>query len=179
MNRVQGSSLEKVNGVNRLYARRVVSLSVGIVLCCMAHVSGADADEVASIRVTTTRVLIPIAFGSSLDSGSEEIGGSRGVYALSLEVTPFDEEESWVLSVRADRPDFTPIDAEKPVSDIRWKLDHEGTGDYRPLDDREWIVFDNPEGGSVNIPIDIMVAVDWSTSPSLYSAGLIFSVKPR
>ncbi|MBN1825048.1 MAG: hypothetical protein JW958_02200 [Candidatus Eisenbacteria bacterium] len=156
----------------------VVGRSVVFAAAALLAIGPAAAADFASVRVSAGKVLFPLVTKGALAAGRAEVGAARGICALSVEVEPVDDR-GWSLYVVTDSPAFDPVDVGKPCGDLYWKKDEDGPGAYRPLDEGEWLVFDNPEGGRAVVPLDVAVALDWNTPPGRYSLGVRFLVKPR
>ncbi len=55
----------------------------------------------------------------------------------------------------------------------------EPPGSWRPLLDRAETVYDQINGGSAHVHIDISLLVDWDLPPDRYSIDLVFDVRPQ
>jgi len=157
-------------------AALVMALGLGLLPRAFA------ADRAAApfdLAIDTHRVLFAVASESALDDGRVAMDPARGAYAVRVEVHALDPAAPWKLYLRADAPTFRSEGFGKPCHDLRWKLDHEGAGAYRPVEDQDTIVLERPGGGAAEVVIDLRVDLDWSTPPGIYGLGLIFSLVPE
>jgi hypothetical protein len=154
---------------------RVVS-AIGLLLMSAAAMP-VRAEE-PTLSVQARRVLLPLATEEALDGAYLDPDAPRGVSSILLEVSAPKDGAGWILYVRAERPTFSADGEGKPCTDLEWKLDQVNAADYRPLDDHETVVLENPAGGGARIALDVRVGLDWRTDPGTYGLGLVFRVAP-
>jgi hypothetical protein len=128
------------------------------------------------LRVQTRRVMLPLTTIEALDAGRLAEDPTRGAYAVELDVEGGDPGRGWVVTVRADEARFRPETADKPCQHLRWKLDEESEGAWRPLDEHDAIVLESPGGGEARIRLDLAVDLGWETEPGTYSLGVLFRI---
>lgn len=154
----------------------LVALSLSAAPRGLAAESGSPPFE---LTVDSHLVLLPAPGGSELDDGYVATGEARGAYAVRVEVRAQDPAAPWSLHLRAEGSSFRSEGSGKPCHDLRWKFDHEAASAYRPLEDRDAIVLERPDGGSAEVVIDLRVDLGWATPPGMYGLGLVFSLVPE
>lgn len=142
----------------------------------LASVAGIAPAQEPTLRVQATRVLLPLVTPEALDAGRVASDPSRGVCALELEIADDAPARGWVIYIRADGATFQPETAGKPAEHLRWKFDHEDERSWRPLDEHETTVLENPGGGDAKILVDLSVDLGWETDPGTYGLGILFRV---
>ena len=106
-----------------------------------------DDSDFATITVSQRNVVLPSPTDRIIDRGRIDTNTLRGMYSLAIDVEPAEAAEEWALTIRPARFFFTPEHAGKSSSDLRWKLDSEPVGAWRPLTDRAEEVYVQPNGG--------------------------------
>lgn len=160
--------------------RVLLPLLLPAVLACLLGAPGTGARETAAgpeIVVETGRVLLPCVDVPALGAGGVALSPLLGGYAIKITVTPADADRGWVLWMEAAAPRFRASDGDKPCRDLRWKHDDESPSAYRPVREDGVPVFEC-EGGSAELHVDLMAAVDWHTAPGVYRLGLAFRLQP-
>ncbi len=142
----------------------------------LASATGIAPAQEPTLRVQATRVLLPLVTPEALDAGRVASDPARGVCALELDIADGAPARGWVIYVRTDGAAFQPETAGKPAAHLRWKFDHEDERSWRPLDEHETTVLENPGGGDAKILVDLSVDLGWETDPGTYGLGILFRV---
>lgn len=129
-----------------------------------------------TLTADTDRIMFPLVTETALDGGRIELGRTAGVYAVRIDVDPAEGTRSWALYVRTEDPVFTPSGEGKPSTDMMWKLDEEDASAYRPLEQQDQLVVARASGGADAVAVDLLINLNWCTSPGRYALGLVFTV---
>jgi hypothetical protein len=147
----------------------------GLFLLALCGGRGVQAGQ-PTVTVRSSRILLPAVTSEICDAGRVEADRSRGNCAVQLEVHTQGAAGGWILTIRAEQSALQPGADGRSFPEVKWKLDQEDEGQYRPLDDHEMVVLENPAGGDALVGLDLSTQVGWELEPGNYSLGIVFQV---
>ncbi|MEZ4648581.1 MAG: hypothetical protein R3E97_07290 [Candidatus Eisenbacteria bacterium] len=149
-----------------------------LAFCLLATLFAEPARCEPTISVRTHRVLLPLIDDADLETGWVETDPARGQYAIEVEVSSKAKSGGWVLYIHSDGSSFRAGSADKPSSDLMWKVDEAPASAYERLEEQESIVLAMPQGGDARVLLDVRVRLDWTTESGPLGAGIVFRVAP-